>query len=140
MISFVRRLLDIFEKCVENENYQFFKFTVSTIFFSSKAWNLPKTLINLFFVLYDITNIQNSGNDNNYLKLPINKNIMRYSFWRVYFKSKRTLKTRQKYRCVFQKRNTLMLSKWPKIAWLSLYFLLNRLSSHSIVFKVVFVI
>ena len=29
-------------------------FKVFTIFFSSKAWNLPKTLEILFFVLYDI--------------------------------------------------------------------------------------
>ena len=41
-------------------------------FFSSKAWNLPKTLKILFFVLYDITYIQNIGNGNNYLNLPIN--------------------------------------------------------------------
>ena len=67
VISFAWRLQDIFLKCTENENFQIFKFTVFTIFFSSKAWNLPKTLKILFFVLYDITYIQNIGNDNNYL-------------------------------------------------------------------------
>ena len=56
-------------------------------FFSSKAWNLPKTLKILFFVLYDITYIQNTCNGNNYLNLPINYNIMCYFFWRVYFPS-----------------------------------------------------
>ena len=50
------------------------KFTVFTILFSSKAWNLPKTLKILFFVLYDITYIQNTGNGNTYLNLPINSN------------------------------------------------------------------
>ena len=45
---------------------------VFTIFSSSKAWNLPKTLKILFFVLYDITYIQNTGNGNNYLNLTIN--------------------------------------------------------------------
>ena len=50
-------------------------------FFSSKAWNLPKKILKiLFFVLYDITYIQNPGNGNNYLNLPFNKNIMRYFF------------------------------------------------------------
>ena len=79
--------------CTENEKFQIYKFTVFTIFFSSKAWNLIKTLRILFFVLYDITYIQNTGNGNNYLNLPINKNIMRYFFWRVYilFKIKSTL-------------------------------------------------
>ena len=72
VISFAWRLLDIFKKWTENENFQFFKFTVFTIFFSTKAWNLPKTLKIIFFVLYDITNIQNTGNGNNYLNLPIN--------------------------------------------------------------------
>ena len=42
--SFAWRPLDIFEKCTESENFQIFKFTGFTIFFSSKAWNLPKTL------------------------------------------------------------------------------------------------
>ena len=72
VISFAWRLQYIFEKCTENENFQIFKFTVFTIFFSSKAWNLPKSLKILFFVLYDITYIQNTGNGNNYLNLPIN--------------------------------------------------------------------
>ena len=72
VIIFAWRLLDIFEKCTENENFQIFKFTVLTIFFSTKAWNLPKTLKILFFVLYGITYIQNRGNGNNYLNLPIN--------------------------------------------------------------------
>ena len=71
VISFAWRLLYIFEKCTENENFQIFKFTIFTIFFSSKAWNLPKTLEILFFVLYDITYIQNTGNGINYLNLPI---------------------------------------------------------------------
>ena len=71
-ISFAWHLLDIFEKRTENENLQICKFTVFTIFFSSKAWNLQKTLKILFFVLYDITYIQNIGNGNNYLNLPIN--------------------------------------------------------------------
>ena len=45
VISFTWCLLDIFEKWQENENFKIFKFTVFTIFFfSSKAWNLPKTL------------------------------------------------------------------------------------------------
>ena len=48
------------------------KFTVFTIVFSSKALNLPTSLKILFFVLYDITYIQNTGNGNNYLNLPIN--------------------------------------------------------------------
>ena len=39
-------------------------------FFSSKAWNLPKTLKILFFVLCDITYIQTTGNGNKYLNLP----------------------------------------------------------------------
>ena len=65
-------MLDIFLNCTENENWQIFKFTVFTIFFSSKAWYLPKTLKILFFVLYDITYIQTTGNDNNYLNVPIN--------------------------------------------------------------------
>ena len=82
VISFALRILDIFEKCTEKENLQIFKFT---IFFSSKGWNLPKTLKIIFFVLYDITyNIQNTRNGNNYLNLPINSNNMRYFFWRVY--------------------------------------------------------
>ena len=72
MISFAWRLLDIFEKCSENENFQISKFTVFTIFFSSKAWNLPITLKILFFVLYDITYTQNTGNGNSYLNLPLN--------------------------------------------------------------------
>ena len=72
VISCAWRLLDIFEKCTENENFQTLKFTVFTIFVSSKAWNLPKTLKILFFVLYDITYIQNTGNGNNYMNLPIN--------------------------------------------------------------------
>ena len=84
MISFAWRLLDIFEKCTENENFKIFKSKVFTIFFPSKAWNLPKTLKILFFVLYDITYIQNTGNGNTYLNLPLNLNIMRYFFWRVY--------------------------------------------------------
>ena len=57
VISFAWRLPDIFEKCTENENFQIFKFTVFTIFFSSKAWNLRKPLKILFSVLYDITYI-----------------------------------------------------------------------------------
>ena len=39
-----------------------------------------------FFILYDITYIRNRGNCNNYLNWPINLNIMRYFFWRVYIK------------------------------------------------------
>ena len=72
VISFAWRQLDIFEKCTESENFKIFKFTVFTIFFSSKAWNLPKPLKILFFVLYNIIYIQNTGNGNNYLNLPIN--------------------------------------------------------------------
>ena len=72
VISFAWSLLYFFEKCTENENFQIFKFTVFAIFFSSKAWNLPKTLQIIFFVLYDITYIQNTGNDNTYLNLPLN--------------------------------------------------------------------
>ena len=34
VISFAWRLLDIFEKCTENENLKIFKFTLFTIFFS----------------------------------------------------------------------------------------------------------
>ena len=41
-------------------------------FFSSKAWNVPKTLKILFFVLFDIPYIQNTGNGNKNLNLPIN--------------------------------------------------------------------
>ena len=67
MISFARREQDIFEKSTENENYDFYDF------FSSKAYNLQnKTLKILFFILYDITYIQNRGNGNNNLNLPIN--------------------------------------------------------------------
>ena len=73
MISIAWCLLDIFEKCTENENFQIFKFTVFTIFFSSKAWNLQKKPLKiLFFVFYDTSYIQNTGNGNNYLNLPIN--------------------------------------------------------------------
>ena len=32
VISFAWRLLDIFEKCIENENFQIFKFTVLRFF------------------------------------------------------------------------------------------------------------
>ena len=71
MISFAWRLLDIFEKCTENENLQIFKFTVFTIFSLQKDEILPKTLKILFFVPYDIAYIQNTGNGNNYLNLPI---------------------------------------------------------------------
>ena len=53
MISFAWRRLDIFEKCTENENFQIFKFTVFTIFFSSKAWNLQKKPSE-FYSLYSI--------------------------------------------------------------------------------------
>ena len=42
-------------------------------FFSSKAWNLqPPPLKIIFFVFYDTSYIQNTGNGNNYLNLPIN--------------------------------------------------------------------
>ena len=51
-------------------NFQIYEFL--RVFFYSKAWNLPKTLKILFFVLYDITYIQNTGNGNTYLNLPIN--------------------------------------------------------------------
>ena len=54
VISFAWRLLDIFEKCTENENYQIFKFTVLTIF-SFKSMKSTKTPKMIFFVLYDIT-------------------------------------------------------------------------------------
>ena len=72
VISFAWRLLDIFEKWTENENFQIFQIYGFYDFFSPKAWNLPKTLKILLFVLYDITYIQNTGNGNNYLNLPIN--------------------------------------------------------------------
>ena len=67
------RLLDIFWKMYRKwklPNFQIYVF--NNFFFSSKAWNLPKTLKILFFILYDITSIQNRGNGNNYLNLPIN--------------------------------------------------------------------
>ena len=60
-------------------NLRFLRF-----FFSSKAWNLPKTLKILFFVIYDMTYIQNTGNDNNYLNLPIKLKYYALLFWRVY--------------------------------------------------------
>ena len=70
VISFARRLLDILKNVQTMKISKFFKFTVFTIFF--KAWNLSKNLKILFFVLYDITYIQNTGNGNNYMNLPIN--------------------------------------------------------------------
>ena len=63
-------------------NFQIYGFY--DFFFTSKAWNLPNTINILFFVLYDITYIQNTGTSNNYLNLPINKNIMRYFFFEEY--------------------------------------------------------
>ena len=51
-------------------NFQIYGFY--NFFFCSKAWNLPNTLKILFFVLYDITYTQTTGNGNNYLNLPVN--------------------------------------------------------------------
>ena len=59
---------------IVKDPFQIFKFMVFTIFISSKAWNLQKNLKILFFVFYDTSYIQNTGNGNNYLNLPINLN------------------------------------------------------------------
>ena len=72
LISFTWGQLDNIEKCSENENFPFSKFTFFTIFFFSQAWNLPKPLKILIFVLYFITYIQNRGNGNNYLNFTKN--------------------------------------------------------------------
>ena len=72
VISFVWRLLDIFLKMYRKWKFPNFQIYGFYDFFYSKAWNLRKTLKILFFVLYDITYIQNTGNGNNYLNLPIN--------------------------------------------------------------------
>ena len=42
LCCFAWRLLDIFEKCTENENFQIFKFTVFTIFFLFKSMKSTK--------------------------------------------------------------------------------------------------
>ena len=73
-------LLDIFEKCTENENFQIFKFTVFTIFFSSKAWNFKKTLKILSLMFYDITYKQNTGN---LFELAYKLKYIELLFWRV---------------------------------------------------------
>ena len=62
VISFAWRLLDLFEKCTENENFQIFKFTVFTIFSLQKHEIYQKPSKFYFFVLYDITYIQNTSN------------------------------------------------------------------------------
>ena len=69
-----------FWKMYRNWKFQNFQIYGFYDFFSSKAWNLPKTLKILFFVLYYIAYIQNTGNGNNLSNLPINKNIMRSFF------------------------------------------------------------
>ena len=62
-----------FWKMNRKRKFQIFKFTVLRFFFLFKSMKSTKnTLKILFFVLYDITYIQNTGNGNNYLNLPIN--------------------------------------------------------------------
>ena len=53
VISFAWRLLDIFEKCTENENLQIFKFTVFTIFSLQKHEIYQKP--SKFYSLYSMT-------------------------------------------------------------------------------------
>ena len=83
VIIFAWRLLEIFEKCTENENSQIFIFTVFTIFFSSKAWNLPKTLKILFYVLYDITYITHRERQQLF-ELAYKLKYYALLFWSVY--------------------------------------------------------
>ena len=52
----------------ELPNFQIYGFYDLVLFKSMKS---TKTLKIIFFVLYDITYIQNRGNGNNYLNLPI---------------------------------------------------------------------
>ena len=72
VISFAWRLLDIFEKYIENENFQISNLRFLRFFISSKSCNRPKPLKIVFFVLYDMTYIQKAGNGNTYMNLPIN--------------------------------------------------------------------
>ena len=73
--------LDIFKKCTEKwkfPNFQIYSFYDFFVLKSMK-FTKKKPLKILFFVFYDTSYIENTGNGNNYLNLPINWN-MRYFF------------------------------------------------------------
>ena len=65
-------------------NFQIYGFYDFLLF---KSMECTKNLKILFFLLFDITYIQNTGNDNNYLNLPITK-IVCVTFFGEYNRKK----------------------------------------------------